>query len=212
MKLEALALKKEKKTYIFVIISEKLLLILILILEIFLNSFRLFHFPFLQMQRHFFPNQNNTFHYFQSISRNISYPSLDHLSLPTIFPRINLELPIPYISSSYERSISLKKKDEKFYHFPSDYSHERTNPIQSLFHPCPLAWQDPHTHTYKIYTRFNRSNGTHDRSICIKRGHTRFPPVSWKRFRSVEREMHRDVANNAGGNACTGAPVRPGST
>ena len=85
-------------------------------------------------------------------------------------------------------------------------------PIQS--NPFSILSRDKiHTHIIrKIYARFNRSNGTHDRSICIKRGHTRFPPVSWKRFRSVEREMHRDVANNAGGNACTGAPVRPGST
>lgn len=50
----------------------------------------------------------------------------------------------------------------------------------------------------------------HDPSICIKRGHTRFQEYRGKI--PFYEEMHRVVANNAGGNACTGAPVRPGST
>lgn len=150
------------------------------------------------------------------------YPSLnDHFSLPRIFLRINFETPIPYSTFLIvrQRSISSFILDlflPKFHHFPSDYFYEsisrQSNPLSipfpSLFHHV-LSRNKVYIYTHtQTYTRFNRSNGT--RSFDLHKAWAYpFPGVSWKD--SVPRDAP-GRGEQCGGNACTGAPVRPGST
>lgn len=133
-------------------------------------------------------------YFYESISRHQS-----HIQRPT-----KRERSTSLLKKSNSSSISFHLNSITFPRIISTNQYrDQSYPFSILVSPRVTRYTRKHTHDLT-------DPMVHDPSICIKRGHTRFQEYRGKI--PFYGEMHRVVANNAGGNACTGAPVRPGST